>query len=465
MPGQESNRSAKKKKTGQSKKKQKTSTVSPPRTDTGTVPVSPAENSMQSQHYHHVSPTPSIGDNCLTCRQPVDEDAVAMQCSICGRFIHLSCDDNMNHELYTMMNKYPSNPLLYPCFLCKPKIGERVQLQDFVGKAISRLDSVIGENHKSQEFQMDMLVKAVTARIGALESLTSDVGDSVGAFNDKIQSLTDHVSRNMNTNLEAVDDKIRTLTSVVDRFQSSLPIHPAPTADQTNQASQTLEPNRSNNSVNQNSAPPPSLMSLQQQPGWYPLTQHGNQIQNPPNHFRPPPIPPPMSNMPPYSHMPPNYTRYRGPPLANINHPQPPNPETSLVLYNIRNDKPPNEIVADIANECEIPLSEITGVKQLPTTRALPPIAVTLSSKASKWCMIKLVNTYNDVYAKPFLSAEERKQDQKLVRLLKQLRRKNPENLLKIKRGEIHIVDGATTTPFCALMKPKPPTEQTTDSF
>ena len=416
------------KKATQAKKQAKSKTPPPPSPtdkDDHSSQVNVALGSTNS------SPASVSGENCITCKQIVGEDAVAMQCSLCARYTHIACDDHMNIDLYNIMNKYPHNPLLYLCFLCKPKIGERVKLHDFVGRAIGRLDEVINENHKSQEFQMDMMVKAFTARMGTLESLTGGLNESVVSFNDKVDSLS-------------------SLVDSCQRAQSNT------TSDQT-QVEQQADSNNPNPRIGNNDSirpgPPPPLMSLDRPPhDWLPppplnYNQMSFQSQIPPN----------IQNRPPY----------RGPPLARVNrNHQEPNIESSIVIYGLRTDVNPCELVQSLANECDIPCHDIIGIKQLPTSRHRPPVAVTCSSKAVKWHMLKHVNaTSAHIYAKPYLSDVDRKYDQELVRLLKELRRKNAGLELKIRRGEIHNIVNGTSTPFCTLLKRNQPAQNTQNSF
>ena len=74
-----------------------------------------------------------------------------------------------------------------------------------------------------------------------------------------------------------------------------------------------------------------------------------------------------------------NHMRYQGPP-SNQNHitfkpPDPPNPETSIIVDNIPSSSHPYQVIAELASECDMIPSDIVSVQQLPTSCSNPTIA------------------------------------------------------------------------------------------
>ena len=95
-------------------------------------------------------------------------------------------------------------------------------------------------------------------------------------------------------------------------------------------------------------------------------------LDRPPHDWLPPP-PLNYNQMPFQSQIPPNIQNkapYSGLPLAQVKRIRKESYiESSIVIYGLRTDVNPCELVQSLANECDIPCYDIIGVKQLPTSR------------------------------------------------------------------------------------------------
>ena len=410
----------------------------------------------------------SIESPCVKCGKEVVDKAT--NCDRCKRYTHISCDENMNEDIYEILAKFPSNPLIYLCSECRPKFSGDVNHERYIDCAMSKLDQALKESHSSTEFQLDLLVQAVTSRLGNLESKTTDVSCQISDLNNRVhQSLK---------SVHQCDLSVATTG-----HHSAIPSAPP---DPEYQLSDQSEPCLSNGTVprpvdsnrrNQSDDPPGTPGQNQTRQISHPNSQprfvfdndyHAN---TPPNirHMRHVlnnlsddtrftqnlPTPPnigymrdamsqyqcdnhtqPRLQMPP----PPN-NRYRGPPLhpiGNNRHDPPPNPEVSLVVYGLDPLGDHKNDIVNLAKECDVDLSGITTIKKLPSTRPRPPVLVSCSDGSTKWHMIRYINSVDNIYAKPFLLGEERRKDRVLVNHLRELRQSHPTKVFKIYRGDIY---------------------------
>ena len=443
--------------------------------------VAPDSSPVQahSQPINSPSSVSSVESPCVKCGTEVIENAT--KCDRCMKYTHISCDDNMNQEIYGILVKFPNNPLLYLCSKCRPKFSGDVNHERYIDTAMSKLDQALKENHSSTEFQLDMLVQAVTSRMGTIESIANEVRSQVSDLNTRVY----HVKKSLEK------------PTTIRRPQSYNPVGPIPSAppdpdypnsEQSEPCSladvhhQTArgptsgvsdQPNHRQNrpNINQsNTAPTPNIPygSQNTPPNIHHMRQVMNNmsqannditmnLQTPPNirymrdmlcenqweHQRPrqsyentpnfmmPHMPPPC---------PPTY-KYRGPPLYPISNQRsdnPPDPEVSLVVYGLDPLSPPQTTISDMARKCDIDITCITTIKKLPSTRPRPPVLVSCSDSTLKWRMIRYVNSCDNVYAKPFLLGEDRRKDRVLVNHLRELRQKRPDEVFKISRGEIY---------------------------
>ena len=392
--------------------------------------VSHVNSTMQSSKHS------SCDASCIICHLPVL--TLATQCDRCKSYTHIECDANMNRELHDVLDKYPDNPLIYFCSICKPKIYEYSSVEKYLDRALKRLDTVVHDTNAAQEFQLDLMVKAFTARVGSLESISSDLREQQSVVIERmehLESLINHATR-PNTQAQGAS------TTHASNRSDNLATNPTSSLIQASAEAnhdaidQTINHSTHANissdampsSSNQLGTPPnihfmrsalSQLSHCQQLPS---LTQNQNHMR-----YQGPP-----SNQ--------NHMRYQGPPLTRqtFKPPDPPNPETSIVVYNIPTSSHPYQVIAELASECSMMPSDIVSVQRLPTSRSNPPIAVTCSDSGTKWYLLRNINKKeNQMYAKPFLTEDDRRKDRQLVVTLKSVRDHNPGHKFKISKGKI----------------------------
>ena len=384
----------------------------------------------------HLSKNASANVNCLVCHLPVLE--LATQCDRCKSYVHIDCDPKMNHEIYNVLAKYPDNTLIYFCTSCQPKIYEYANVELYLDQALKRLDNVINETHAAQEFQMDLMVKAFTARVGSLESISSDLREQQSTFIERMAQMEAIIHQLAQPN-PIHNQALRTTTfdpSIQPRDQGATTDEPHdrlntnqnPVNQSTNHSTQASVPT---DSQTPQLGTPPNIHYM-----WSAISMMSHQY----------PLPPEIPNsspMRPHATQNSNHVRYQGPPLTRqtFKPPDPPNPETSIVVYNIPTNCHPYQAISELATECHMIPSDIVSVQRLPTSRANPPVAVTCSDTGTKWFFMRKINTKESpTYAKPFLSDEERRKDRLLVSTLKSIREHNPGHTFKISRGKIYEV-------------------------
>ena len=448
---------------------------------------------------HSPSSVYSVECPCVKCHQEVVNKAV--KCDKCKRYTHLACDGEMNEEIYGIIDKYPNNPLIYLCALCRPKFAGDVNHERYIDTAMSKLDRALKESHSGIEFQIDLLVNAVTSRMGSLENQTREVGNNMSDLNNRVHELCEKITR---PTMSHVQKSTHTQGAQTDQAeynhphqsQSDRPLPQSenpPTQQTRNHRNTALYPllapsaqypmpqpqNQFTDRPTFANSTPPNIRFMRDRLGG---TNHTN-FQNtqtpqemPPNiqymretiqnNSLPPQFgsypPPGNSGYPPQIHTswaeqaswpplpgrePPRQNQaqsamsnYRGPPLfqQRRSDDNPPDPSVSLVVFGIDMLARADQTISDFANQCEVPLSCIQTIRRLPSSRARPPILVTCSDIGSKWRLLRFINTVDNVYAKPYLTEENRRKDRVLVSHLRDLRQRNPSEVFKIYRGEIY---------------------------
>lgn len=418
----------------------------------------------------------------------------------------------MSEELYKSLNDFPSNPLVYICDLCKPRLTQNVRLERHVDQAIKRLEDTISESYASQQFQIDLLVKSMSSRLSKLEGTTNELNSNLvnhtttlimldaqsNSINSNLDTQTsmliklEGTTATLNSNLDnqtpmltKLDDTTTIISSNLATLSNYTKHQMDHRADQTpnqtaglDQAEEQVAPKpttseptakKSHELTTLDDKPtkptlPDKTSSLQtpnlemldylQKQG---LLRPPNQTDNPTDHqshipnqmfsSSGPPVKPPSAwpNPPSGSqqYKPPLLqNRYHGPPLAYIppKKPEPPNTSTSLVVYNKPHDINMHAVVGDFLHECNISHQEIVSVQELPSSRKDPPVVITCYESSTKWRILKYVNSLEFMYAKPFLSVNDRKKDQALVSNLKDIRAKNQDKSFIIRQGSIYQV-------------------------
>lgn len=349
---------------------------------------------------------------CITCKLVVEECELAMECDLCHRYTHVKCDDNMCDEIYSVLAKHPNNSLLYLCSLCEPKLKSSTHHQKFIDQAVTRLEKVSNESHQCLEFQMDILVKSVSSQVGNLCSTVDGINTHLSSLEATMLSKTtleDQTSGKNQNSPKASTYPPNKPDQEMMNIKSKTPMNATPDVSRP-------PPNVAN-------APPYLLPHLSQTP---PNIRHMRLVLGHPSPIRQ------IQNAP----------VYRGPPLFNLNprKPKPPDPDKSLVVYNIPSSWHPFRAASKLAADCDVYDWQIVSVQALPTSRSNPPIAITCKEVGTKWHMIKEINKINSIYAKPFLAEDERKADQELVRKLRATRQKHKDKTFKIHRGQMYEV-------------------------
>lgn len=111
--------------------------------------------------------------------------------------------------------------------------------------------------------------------------------------------------------------------------------------------------------------------------------------------------------------------------------------DRTLVLYNTSKQMNDMQYVQDIAHYHYIDPQEIVGVRRIEHGKF--PLEVEVRSVTTKWKLIKEVNRFkiNGVYSRPYMNADQLKEDRKLTKDLRQLREDNKGKVYKIMKGEI----------------------------
>jgi hypothetical protein len=126
-----------------------------------------------------------------------------------------------------------------------------------------------------------------------------------------------------------------------------------------------------------------------------------------------------------------------------------PDPNLTLVVYNMKGNRNINNIIEQLHFLCKIYSTEIQVADRLPSNGKIdPPIAITCINPAIKWMFIKEVNKlrfdtdtaeeFKNVFARPFLDEEQLREDRALVRKLTNIRAKHGDRSFKIFKGEIY---------------------------
>ena len=122
-----------------------------------------------------------------------------------------------------------------------------------------------------------------------------------------------------------------------------------------------------------------------------------------------------------------------------------PNTETTLVVYNTDKRRHLGNVVEELMIRCGVYQHEVIfagNIVRSATNKS--PIFINCNNRATKWMFLRELNKlratdleYKDIYARPYMSAEDLKADRNLVRQLTDIRRRYTGRVFKIQRGEI----------------------------
>ena len=436
-------------------------------------------------------------DLCVLCLHTVEEDADAMQCSFCKEFTHRTCDGRISETLYKSLEHDVNNVLLYLCIKCKPMIlPEDASLlwKTFLGK----IEKSFQDNPKREPLA-DKIMNKMSEKIEVLHGLTREykksLDDAQAALTTTQLGLAESNQSLAETQaqLRSIAERMHDLPSQQTNTRTNTQEgNPQPNSFQ-NMSTQTAN----NIRLTQQNLPSPT----QQPPRNYPPPPQQNFPQPPQQNYPPPPLsslncfptpglfqnfryPNALGTMPPLPYQSQFQSQQSFPPLPNRQagvhgpvrysdhaaHPGPtpsatppttrrpghmtphdsdpsskPNTETTLVVYNTDKRQHLGSVVEDLMIKCGVYQHEVlfTGnIVRSATNKS--PIYINCNNRATKWMFLRELNKlrsvdldYKDVYARPYMSAEDLKTDRNLVRQLTDIRRRYPERVFKIQRGEI----------------------------
>lgn len=371
-----------------------------------------------------------VGLVCTTCSIHVgDEDS--LPCDFCGRYTHLSCDQDMNRDLYDALNKHQPNPLLYFCIECKPMLVPK-QSKNLWAGFLERVSKCI-ESDKGYEPLATKIMDRMSLKIEHLDDLVRE-------HNRSFENSREELNQMLSTYRDNMCDTRNTLDTAVHNHNNSLMSSSAALAK--TKAALSEVSTEITNRLNQ-------IQTNNQQPPMPPIP--------PPQTNRPPP-PPPLITPHQYAHVAApgaqNYgglrpMLYNGPPMQNRPPPSKPtpDPETTLVVYNAdyRNIR---IAVEDLMLKCNIYQYEVKYADVLTKTndnRQSKPIFIRCDQARTKWNFIRDINklrqtspAYKDIYARPFLSNEDLRADRNLYRKLIDIRKRHSDRTFKIYKGDIY---------------------------
>lgn len=161
-----------------------------------------------------------------------------------------------------------------------------------------------------------------------------------------------------------------------------------------------------------------------------------------------------------------NVRRPPGMPPPNKQHRINPDPNLTLVVYNMSRNVNINNIIEQLSLLCEIYTTEIQNADRLPSTgNRDAPIAITCINPYIKWMFIKEVNKlkfnsetadeFENVFARPFLDEDNLREDRALVRRLISIRTKHQNRSITIYKGDVYETRDGQRSLFTKLT-PRP---------
>ena len=411
----------------------------------------PASNGSSGSNRLFVS---DISQLCMHCAKIIEKDDKGMQCNFCDLYIHIDCDGKIPDELYDMNNKYPDNSLVYLCPKCRPIIPP--SKDQVISGIVQKIESILDERPIRPKLS-DQILDTLSNRIRDMDRMVIDHSREMSELSTDMSELksefkvialsmqeflkqTPQPNRNHTTTGAVADHPPSRANSL--NFRDPNPQQLMSQSPSQQHPDRYIKNNRSAEAQNHSLANQfPTLSQAHywqnhpgQRPNWYnhaPITQyqpldHSASAQPPPNH--------------------PSGSRPNAPSKERQTKP---NPDTTLVVYNLNRNINIDLLVERLELLCKIYSNEIVNASRMPgQPNKNPPITITCTTAQIKWLFIKEINQlrtrestaneFKSVFAQPYLSEEGLRRDRQLVRELNHLRSKNTGKVYKIYKNEIH---------------------------
>ena len=373
-----------------------------------------------------------VGLLCATCSIHVgDEDS--LPCDFCGRYTHLSCDKAMHTDLYSALNKYQPNPLLYFCIECKPMLVPK-QAKNLWAGFLDRVGKAV-EGKKGDEPLAHKIMDKMSLKIEHLDDMLREHRASTDKVKEELEEMLQNHRNTMCDTRNALDTAVHRHSDSLMNSSAALVKTKAALGEISTQISDIIKSKPPNPQVPPNQ--PPHQSSQQNAP---PLSTPVSFAQA--AAFQPPPNFGYHANF--RQHV------FRGPPVHNRQTPpsQTPDPDTTLVLYNADHLNI-RTTVEDLMIQCKIYKYEVNHANVLSKSstdnRQSKPIFIICDQPRTKWNFIRDINKlrdkypgYEGIYARPYLSGDDLRADRNLYRKLVDIRQRHSGRIFKIYKGEIY---------------------------
>ena len=389
--------------------------------------------SSQSKAQTPVNMTAKINHYCVTCTSPIVGDKIkAMPCDFCNLYTHLSCDGKISADLYNAISDCEDNSLIYLCINCRPIMPAKPD--ELLAGIVGKIENILDQNTKRESIA-EKVINRLSDKIVDLDKMC---GDHAMSLHDKTEELRNVQLEHIRSMSELksdlgsyISDEIREqLQRQIGSLVESLP-KPEMNQGVSNASSGSQQQlNRDFPSLDNRG---PFYGARPRPPQYHSLL---NSFQQPDLNFES------AFRAPRYE---PNIPEEPRPDLTK------PNPDKTLVVYNIDRNVHINKIIEQLHLACNIYSDEITAARRLPATGSRnPPIIISCVSAYIKWQFLKGINglrqkasEYKDVFARPYLDGEDLRRDRMLVRELNHLRNKYKGRIFKISKNVIHeVIDG-----------------------
>ena len=341
---------------------------------------------------------------CQVCEDNVVDGEKAMQCDVCNCFIHLICDHDMPEELYDLVSKHEDNPLVYLCTKCKPRITQVKQYNETEGKLadLSKQISTINCDMKAHSNSQVIQIQQIEGKI-----------DTIGTESNSKYNSLEKKFHDMETRIKELFEQTVHVGNEQEQTNNKI-------SDMMNNLQRQLEVSstRNDNTI---------LHDEGTQTGWK-IVQGRRRSSPPPS----PPPPTPQTN--PRDQQ------------ASVENNRPPTDNTAqqakydrmIVIHNTQCHDAYRQ-VQDMAIHHHLSREDIVNVRMI--ERGNRPIEVEVSSVYVKWMFLREINRYKyrGIYARPYMTPAQLKEDRVRTQTLHDLRARNPRNIYKIIKGDIVV--------------------------
>lgn len=118
------------------------------------------------------------GSMCVSCCSVINKSQKSIACDFCMNYTHINCDKQLTLELCTLLDKNPSNSLVYLCTKCKPILLPSADVLGTISQKIQEVcKTKIIDFKVKQGKSLDFLVTKSNALEESLQSLKLLLGE------------------------------------------------------------------------------------------------------------------------------------------------------------------------------------------------------------------------------------------------------------------------------------------------